>query len=868
MEACLLRGDAKSEWSLVDAVHNERYEEFWGCDFAKDLQQQLSERHAINSSAEDISPGTSDSEDRDKEVADFLTCVLDVSRKHMERGEPLLFAILCLRLFVRCNCSGPPLRDEEKCDLPSWLVDEQSQLTRQARLCLAMEGNLLQELMYVPMALYLAWNLFTSIDFPITSLDVWRARVAITLQRSIIGGRRNPVVALRALSVDRMFAFLKRVKVFSQDLELPGVNESLETPDETPVDASLLTPDARQALLLEFTAALGTYGLVKAFQTALVEGAKETLGFTASLTGRLGLKRKFQQDAIAQLVIQIDKQSEPAEDKITSTEETLDKENDTETETAGVVAPRTLTLKDFDPDTDMLERPKFTADEVAAEIEELSLQEQLLLLAWGNVILESSPADDELAAEVVKAIVTECVRVPEKNSETPDEFSKEAGTSQEGTERATPKDVDPILTLNWLVFSQGLWLRSRAEFNNIKMKERACLQILELETQFREAAPSSGHRQLYVFQLDYPNIWEIRSEVGFKFVKLGATLTAKKMFEEMHMWDECIGCLLAAGRKNEARDLVNERLKDIASPSPTLICALADIEDSRDLYLRAWEESNQKLGRSARSLGKLCFQAGDIDGCIEWFGHALRLQPQQMNTQFTYGSCLMRRGRLQEALSAFGRVVAIDEQQSEAWANMAACHSQLDQWMPAKKCIERAARGNHRNWRIWDNYVKLSVKTGDVNSAMYAMDHIVTVGQGDKIETWMLNHLARSVIHGEAETESAETSSRFLERVLEFFSKFFLRATPNVEDVDILGCCDKFRVWSLVTEVAGQTGQTFEIRMKALRHWMRTAEHVLEKGCGRQPTEEEEMKFFGLYTQCANELLALLPALKTKAPSR
>jgi len=60
---------------------------------------------------------------------------------------------------------------------------------------------------------------------------------------------------------------------------------------------------------------------------------------------------------------------------------------------------------------------------------------------------------------------------------------------------------------NWLVYSQGLLLRSRNEIDKTKLKERSVLQIQALNDQFKDRDTTIGVKIAYYPALNYPLRW-------------------------------------------------------------------------------------------------------------------------------------------------------------------------------------------------------------------------------------------------------------------------------------------------------------------------------------------------------------------------
>ena len=99
------------------------------------------------------------------------------------------------------------------------------------------------------------------------------------------------------------------------------------------------------------------------------------------------------------------------------------------------------------------------------------------------------------------------------------------------------------------------------------------------------------------------------------------------------------------------------------------------MKKDESFYVRAWEESNQKCARAMRSLGRAQFQKGNFAEAVESFNKGLAINRLYKDAWFTCGCAHMRLEQFEKAIFAFGNVVSIDEQQTEAWGNIANCYA-------------------------------------------------------------------------------------------------------------------------------------------------------------------------------------------------
>ncbi len=151
--------------------------------------------------------------------------------------------------------------------------------------------------------------------------------------------------------------------------------------------------------------------------------------------------------------------------------------------------------------------------------------------------------------------------------------------------------------------------------------------------------------------------------------------------------------------------------------------ALALIEEARKLEagnqaLLAEEEAAAALGLAKREMGRdpqkaralllqatqgkpgwaeAWFQLGRVDTLLERYdealsayGQALAADPQLAGAHFNQGYILLKLGRTQQALQAYGRVAEIGgDLQADAYLNLGVCHARLGQLDKAAAMFEQ-----------------------------------------------------------------------------------------------------------------------------------------------------------------------------------
>ena len=395
----------------------------------------------------------------------------------------------------------------------------------------------------------------------------------------------------------------------------------------------------------------------------LLAAAQDLTGLQFWLTGKMGYRTKYQQTPTAQLV---------CEAVSVSSHSGME-----------VQTPESVGL-DFDPDNILLETPKLTEELKRPE----TVLDQCILLGVVQHQVKSK-AEDELQKEVIGAYLE--------------------STLQQ--------------SLNWLVFSTALLYRSRNQFQSYKTRERSGLQLQALIKQFKDPEPAPSLRLRYYFTCDYPLRYWQHFELGEMWMKLGAVASALEMFETVEMHEEAIECLMITEQLNRAREMALERLR--VAETPRLLCTLGDITGEESYYLRAWEVSSGHCSRAQRTLARRAFEQQRFLACADHYTLALQVNPLFHTAWFTQGCALMRLERWPEASHAFVQVVSLEEGQSDAWNNLAACRIQEGKPQEAFLALEQGLKHSRRNWKMWENMLNLAIQLRKTPAMLEAFDSLL-----------------------------------------------------------------------------------------------------------------------------------------------
>ncbi|KJY01582.1 TPR domain-containing protein [Zymoseptoria brevis] len=592
----------------------------------------------------------------------------------------------------------------------------------------------------------------------------------------------------------------------------------------------------RAEFLLERATIHIHHGLDK-LARADIEKAKSTLHFEFALTGLMGKRTKFQQKDTSQLVVLAKSATsdESIEQKVAPTKAAQNGE-------PAVAEPTKLDLND---DT-LLESISFTKkpeEYTSTDITDMeSIPAPLKALDPANQP-QLQPLDSIILLSLASSITN---------------TSAQDGLTREETAPYATRVLDGGSS-NWQVYTQALLVRSRIEGYRSRTIERGLLQLQALVDQViaeTTAEGSSGlenatqevaastflpkakesesapvtERLKYIFQLASPTRWEMEAELAARWVQLGGLRSALGIYERLEMWAEAALCWAATEREDKAKRLVRRQLfhttnggpdtselevsddEEWEGPArdpppldaPRLYCILGDIDQSIEMYEKAWEVSKQRYARAQRSIGRHFFAAKDFVRAAAGYSKSLKVNQLNHTSWFALGCALLELAEFQKAVEAFSRCVQLEETDAEAWSNLAAAllrrdpddvsatpesnkvrldddeddivappQSSAERHLAlrydALEALKRAASLKRESYRIWENVliVAASLQPPDYTTILSAQKRIVDLRgptDGEKcIDVEMVQMLVSHII---SENDTYDPSQPGLTRMV------------------------------------------------------------------------------------------------------
>lgn len=440
---------------------------------------------------------------------------------------------------------------------------------------------------------------------------------------------------------------------------------------------------------------------------------------------------------------------------------------------------------------------------------------------------------------------------------------------------------------NWQIYTQALLVRSRVEGYRTRTAERGLLQLQALVDQViaetsghtlgngqSEAAPTTflpkssasetaaaAERLKYVWQLDFSMRWELEAELAARWVHMGGLRTALGIYERLQMWAEVALCLAATEEEGKATTVIRKLLYEpnasannisedlrafdgdqkavLPADAPRLFCILGDLEKNPQHYEMAWSVSHGRYARAQRSLGQHFAQAKQYERAADAYTKCLRVSQLSAPTWFAFGCIQLQLQDWSKAVESFTRTVQLEDNDAEAWSNLAvallqlppnpqshvkpaspladeddsaaAVQSHTDPFKHRKdalRALRRAATLRNSDARVWENFLTVAASIpppetpySDVILAQKRVIELQAKLVGDKvIDESILAMLTRYVTSTFKYPNPASTTDN---KPSPFRPSEVPQQLLDIVDQDIIpNITSSSRLWLLVAELA------------------------------------------------------------------
>jgi tetratricopeptide (TPR) repeat protein len=581
-----------------------------------------------------------------KEIMDILSTRISDFLQKSENQKQFQLAVMCLgilffKIFLQQNYTGPPL-----VDLPNFPISTPDTFDPYVTAELSLNGETINVPTYSQGYLALAKMFLDRSDVTLyPSFFWWKARCALFHNKSL-SYKVEPLLITSQESMEKVLEW-----VLKTDYNNGEMTAMFYVEQGVMFNYYYSDPRAQECF----------------------EKAKKATQLTTNLSASLGVRTKFQEHQIAQLVL-------------FATSKDVDDDK-------GVV-PTEVPLEE---DTILLVKPKVDQDSET----NLRVIDQVIILALCMNIKNNNPKHGLTTEEMMPYI-------------------RRVG--------ANPN--------NWMVHTHHLLVKSRLESESNKTIERSVFQLQVLTEQFYEEKPSVADRMKYLCSLNFPSIYELNKELGNRFLSLGALSSAMQVFEKLKMFEEIIQCLIVVDKNHRAEQLATERLEKNPNDY-VMTFLLGMVKNDPILYEASWEKSGKRYSRAKRALGNYYSQQKKFKEAIPHYEQALAINHLYPMTWFTLGCSYMHVGNFEKGIGAFQKVIQQNPEDSDSWSNLGSCYVQLNRPAQAHKTLLEATKLKYDSYKVWENFLLISFEVEQFNDVFNALKRILEISKARFQARWL-----------------------------------------------------------------------------------------------------------------------------------
>ncbi|XP_052602226.1 tetratricopeptide repeat protein 27 isoform X4 [Peromyscus californicus insignis] len=161
------------------------------------------------------------------------------------------------------------------------------------------------------------------------------------------------------------------------------------------------------------------------------------------------------------------------------------------------------------------------------------------------------------------------------------------------------------------------------------------------------------------------------------------------------------------------------------------------------------------------------------------WGRSYALRVLKLGVWFSLGCAYLALEDYMGSAKAFQRCVTLEPDNAEAWNNLSTSYIRLKQKVKAFRTLQEALKCNYEHWQIWENYILTSTDVGEFAEAIKAYHRLLDLRDKYK-DTQVLKILVRAVVNGLTD-RSGDVASSLKGKLQELFGRVTSRVTNDGE---------------------------------------------------------------------------------------